>query len=95
MCSYCSTYVIEDLFHIIMQCPFNEAKMKLTLKCISDIDVKIKTAFEESSNEVFNWLIGKYIPNIDRNMMHKVWVISGGDVVNIYKRICRKIVGVG
>ena len=28
MCSNCSMYVVEDLFHIIMQCTFNEGKMK-------------------------------------------------------------------
>ena len=57
--------------------------------------VSIKTAFEENPSEVFNWLIGKDIPNIDRDMMHKVWVISGGEIVNIYRRICRERSGVG
>ena len=95
MCSNCSMYVVEDLFHIIMQCPFNEMSMKLTLLRIPDIDTSIRVAFEESPNEVFNWMIGKDIPNIDPKMMHKVWMISGVEIANIYKRICGERSGVG
>ena len=95
MCSNCSMYVVEDLFHIIMQCPANDGMMKPTFKAILDIDDIIKTTFEENPSEVFNWLIGKDIPNIDRALMHKVWAISGGGIVNIYRRICRERSGVG
>ena len=95
MCSNCSMYVTEDLFHILMQCPHNEKSMKRTFFRIIDIDPCIKAAFEGSPNEVFNWMIGKEIPNVDRNLMHKVWMISGGEIVNIYKRICRERSGVG
>ena len=78
-----------------MQCPFNEISMKRLLLCITDIDICIRTAFEGSPNEVFNWMIGKDIPNVDRKLMHKVWMISGGEIANIYKRICRERSGVG
>ena len=40
-------------------------KMAHTLRRITDLDNDIKVAFEENPEEVFNWLIGENIPNVD------------------------------
>ena len=95
VCSNCDMFVIEDLFHVIMQCPHNEEKMRVAQHSIIAIDVMIKVAFKESPDQVFNWLIGKDIPCVDRGMMYKVWAISGECISGIYKQICRVRSGIG
>ena len=90
MCSNCDMFITEDLFHVIMQCPYTEEKMRVTQQSIIAIDVTIKEAFKESPDQVFNWLIGKDIPYVDRGMMYKVWAISGESISGIYKQICRE-----
>ena len=88
-------FVTEDLFHIIMQCPYNEEKMSDTLKRITDLGTNVKDAFKGRPEEVFNWLIGKVIPNIDNDTMQKVRIIAGTDISIIYRRICNERSGVG
>ena len=94
-CSYCDQYVLEDLFHVVMQCPRNEVTRTTMINSITDIDGVFRTAFEENPHEVFNWLIGKDIPNISRDLLHKMWLISGKSIDKIYSQICKDRVGIG
>ena len=95
MCPNCDMFITEDLFHIIMQCPYNEVKISETLKRITDLGTDVKDAFKEKPEEVFNWLIGKSIPNIDTDTMQKIRIIAGTDISFIYWRICIERSGVG
>ena len=95
MCSKCDMFVTEDLFHIIMQCPSNAEKMAETQRRIIDLDSNLKTAFEESPEEVFNWLIGKNIPNIDIDILQKMRIIAGTEICHIYRLLCKERSGVG
>ena len=58
-------------------CPNNEVNKCSVISSIMDLDSDIKSAFEEKIHDVFNWLIGKEIPNINRDLLQ--------DVVNIRK----------
>ena len=95
MCSNCDLYLVEDLYHIIMQCPSTEAYMNDMLKNIVDIDESIKSEFENNPSEVFGWLIGKNIPNVGRDIMYRVWLVSGEFIANKYNQICKERSGIG
>ena len=94
-CTYCNQYLVEDLFHVVMQCPRNEMTRMTMINCITDIDEAIRTAFEGEPNEVFNWLVGKEIPTINRDLLHKMWLISGKSIDRIYSQICKDREGIG
>ena len=68
------------------------SEMMLNITCISET---IKGEFERNPSEVFGWLIGKDIPNIDREVMYKVWIISSEFIANTYNQICKDRSGIG
>ena len=88
-------YLVEDLYHIIMQCPNNEAYMRDMLNSIVDIDESIRSEFENKPSEVFSWLIGKSIPNVSNEFMFRVWLVAGEFISYKYSQICRERTGVG
>ena len=69
--------------------------MAHTLRRITDLDNDIKVAFEENPEEVFNWLIGENIPNVDTDTLQKMRIISGTEICLIYKYLCKERSGVG
>ena len=60
-----------------------------------DLDPIIKRSFEEKPHEVFNWLIGKDIPTVDRKVLYNMWLISGKSIDKRYSLICKDREGVG
>ena len=94
-CTYCDQYITENLFHVVMQCPIYEADRDLMIRSIMDLDPIIKRSFEEKPHEVFNWLIGKDIPAVDRKVLYNMWLISGKSIDKRYSLICKDREGVG
>ena len=95
ICPYCDLYIVEDLYHVVMQCPGSETHMREMLDKITRINETIKSEFERNPNEVFAWLIGKDAPNIGREDMYKVWIISSEFIAKKYNQICKDRSGIG
>ena len=96
-CSDCDLFQVEDLFHVIMQCPGKDKLRRDMYLELTQVNDQLEEIFADKPQDVFGWLIGKPIESLDRYDMHNVWLISGKYICEMYKQICMKKdkVGVG
>ena len=96
-CSECELFQIEDLFHVIMQCPSKDKLRRDMYLELAQVNNQIEEIFADNTQDVFGWLIGKPIESFDRYNMHNVWLISGKYIYEMYMQICMKKdkVGIG
>ena len=78
-----------------MQCPYFEGERDEMCKEIFKTCPNVELAFNDSPANVFAWLLGRQIENIDYNEMCDMWRISGSQIYNIYKTVVRSRAGVG
>ena len=95
MCAECDLYIKEDLFHMVMQCPTTEEARILMYEDIFAIDNRLKEIFADKQSDVFNWLIGKTIPAVGRELMYLIWITAGRHICDMYRQKCRNKTGIG
>ena len=94
-CELCTLYNIEDIFHILMQCPHFEECRKRMYNHIYRVDAKLEETFREHPGEVFPWLLGKEIDGYEHDTMYMVWVISGNAINDMYTQVLSMRTGIG
>ena len=95
ICHECNLGTLETIFHVIMQCPANEQNTTQMFNDIKAIDNDFDDRSRQAPGEVFYWIMGKNIPDIDVETMTNIWVTAGMHISAIYKAILRKKVGIG
>ena len=86
--------MIEDLYHVVMQCPDTKHLRDDMINRIYEIDPIIERNFHLHPSEVVNWMIGKEIPDVEKETMYKVWQVSGVYINEMYTRKCMMKTGV-
>ena len=94
-CVKCDSFCIEDIFHIIMQCPgYHEERTTMYNKKLNECR-KAKVVFEENCEHVVYYLLGRDIPTLDDDEMISVWRISGNMITQMYRKAIADRIGVG
>ena len=94
-CSNCDMCLPEDLYHILMQCPFNRTDVDSLMRNITSRYDNVNRAFVNEPGEVFYWLLGKPIPNIEIDQMNDVRILAGTGISKIYRKVLMTRTGVG
>ena len=94
-CELCESYAPEDIFHILMQCPFFEEQRRLMYEKIYLVRPQAQRVFEENPPNVFAWLLGKNIDGLNPEDMHEVWEVSGYMINSMYTQVVKMRKGVG
>ena len=94
-CSECDLCALEDLHHIVMQRPSTELTRARMFDSLMQIYNRIDDICKDSPGEVFNWLIGKENPTINRSLMFDFWETSGKHICEMYYQTCRNTTGIG
>ena len=94
VCSLCNLYLLEDVFHITMQCPGTQHlrnEMQAELAFHPDIDQILR----EHEQDTMSIYLGKYPAECDYNVMEKLWCITGRHISGLYKFVlsCRQGIG--
>ena len=76
-CENCYMYVVEDMHHLLMQCPHFHDRRQQMLERIYENAPEVEEIFANDPPKVFAWLLGKEIPRCPPNAMLEVWRISG------------------
>ena len=94
VCSLCNLYLLEDVFHVTMQCPGTQHlrnEMHAELALHPDIDQVLR----EHEQDTMSIYLGKYPAECDYNVMEKLWCITGRPISGLYKFVlsCRQGIG--
>ena len=93
-CTNCDQYCVEDIVHIIMQCPYyqrdrDEMYDEMYNKCPNAMNVLDKESFN-----VAYYLLGKKMDSIDDNEMY-FWCLAGNAISKMYRKAIASRTGVG
>ena len=94
-CLKCDLYCIEDITHIIMQCPcYHDERVEMYNKIYKECP-KAKEVFEGNRENTIYYLLGRDIPSFEYKEMLSLWCISGNMVTKMYKKAIADRIGVG
>ena len=69
MCQECDVGIVESTKYLVMQCSVNEKAKEIMYREICTIDSNFDDRALETPGQVFYWLLGKLIPNMDEEKM--------------------------
>ena len=95
MCSECDMYVLENIYHLVMQCPMHENDRVTMYDALYDFDPSLRDRFSDSPEKVLYWLLGREIDGENDAYMIEFWRISGNAICNMYRKVCGSRTGVG
>ena len=95
MCSECDMYVLENIVHLVMQCPMHENDRVIMYGALYDFDPSLIGMFSDSPEKILYWLLGREIDGKSEAYMFGFWCISGNAIFNMYRKVCASRTGVG
>ena len=94
-CVMCNMYCIEDIVHIVNQCPFYHTERIKMYEEIHRKCLNVKRIFDENAGDILYYLLGRAIPRIEEEEMMQLWSISGTFVCKMYNKAVSNNTGVG
>ena len=94
-CIMCSMYCIEDIIHILTQCPYYHDDRNKMYEEIFKRCPNARRTFEGNTKDVPYYLLGQRIPEWDDEEMLCLWCISGSMICDMYNKAIANRVGVG
>ena len=91
ICSRCDLFEVENVSHILLHCPKNQAVM-------IDLQNELYNICPRLFNidpDMLNIILGKNVPSIDFETMVEVWIAAGKAVSRIYFEILKSREGIG
>ena len=93
-CIMCDHYCIEDIRHILIQCPYyhverSEMYEEIFIKCPN-----AKRIFEQNRENAIFFLLGREIPFLGEEEMYTLWCISGKMISKMYKKAVTDRLGI-
>ena len=94
-CELCDLYVVENIFHLLMQCPGMHDEQEAMYDQIYRNAPEIRKIFTDEPSNVFFWLLGRNIPDISKNDHIALRRIAGRWIYRIYYKAVQNRSGVG
>ena len=94
-CIQCDMFCVEDIVHVIFQCPFYNPERCRMYDEIYKICPNAKRLCENNVELFPYFLLGRRIPGMEENEMLWFWSISGVFVNTMYKKAISSRKGIG
>ena len=95
VCDQCELFAIENVKHMLMQCPsMEDDRVQLSRKLYS-IDPSIEERMKNEPQNVFTWMLGGYIEGMDIELMTRFWITSGYAINKMYRKVTKGRDGIG
>ena len=94
-CPNCDMYLVENVFHVVMQCPMHATERRLMYTRLYEYDPLLENLVTDNPSEVFYWSIGGEIPDMCEEYMYGFWCITGQAIYGMYRKICGARQGIG
>ena len=88
MCSECDMYVVENIYHLVMQCPIHEGDRVLMYDALYNYDPQLRGIFRTSPEKILFWLLGMEINDTSEAYVTTAYVII--TVYVIFNRLRNK-----
>ena len=77
-------FEIENINHILMQCPAVEAQRTDMYHALYSLDARIEPLMENNPSLVLGWLLGGAIDVLNEQVMSEFWITSGSAIYHMY-----------
>ena len=94
-CTNCDLYCIEDVCHIVTQCPFYQDDREMMYDEIFRRCPSVKDVLREDHSNILYYLLGKKIKVVGDEEMLCFWCISGNAISRMYRKAVASRTGVG
>ena len=94
-CTKCDQYCIEDIVHVVYQCPYSQPSMNELYDEIFTKCTNARPIFEENPADVIYYLLGMNIPGLHERDTIDLWTMSGNAICKIYRMLTMDRKGVG
>ena len=84
-CHRCDLSVLENPWHIVMQCPFCDTYRDDMYSEVARLNDEVVNDVMNDPANVYSILMGKHPPNVSMADMMKIWSISGKHICRMYK----------
>ena len=95
MCTNCDLGVVENMYHMIMQCPYTEDVRVSMYKEIEKGAVDFSTRMISNPPSAFAWLVGKTMEDMDIDTICRGLEIAGLHIGIMYRRVINSRKGIG
>ena len=86
MCNRCDLGAIENIFHLIMQCPFYVDERVMMYRQLEELGTDAVKAVLDDPPNIFHILMGKHPDHLSFESMVEIWLISGHYISQMYSR---------
>ena len=83
-CERCDMSELENIRHLIMQCPAYEVSRIQMYNDLYGIGNNVRECIESSPAEVLSWILGGRIEGVEEQDMIDFWCITGKYVCKMY-----------
>ena len=83
-CTMCDMFVLEDIRHLVMQCPATQDMRSYMFKDINNWVPGFDALCREHPDDILVWLLGGQVPTVDLDVMETLWQISGTYIAMMY-----------
>ena len=94
-CSKCDMFCIEDILHIVTQCPHYSNDQISMYEEIYRKCPNMKRIFEEYTESIPYFLLGREVPSCSNEEMVCLWKISGNAIASMYNKAISDKTGIG
>ena len=94
-CINCDLYCIEDVCHIVTQCPFYQDDREMMYDEIFRRCPSVKDALSDDHSNILYYLLGKKIKVLGDEEMLCFWCISGNAISRMHRKAVASRTGVG
>ena len=95
MCTNCDLGVVENVYHMIMQCPFTEDIRKSMFGVMDTNVAEFSSRIKDNPSNTVAWLLGKTMEDIETHTMCTGLEIPGRHICIMYRRVINSRKGIG
>ena len=86
ICTKCELGILEDIKHLLMQCPYYTEERKQLQHSIQLIGTELSDRIINDPPNYFNTIMGKQPEDTDFQEMIAIWLMTGDHISRLYKR---------
>ena len=86
ICTKCELGILEDIKHLLMQCPYYTEERAQLQNSIQLIGTELSDRIINDPLNYFNTIMGKQPEGTDFREMITIWLMTGEHISRLYKR---------
>ena len=95
MCTNCEMGVVENVYHMVLQCPFTEDIRRAMFDDMASYVTEFSNRVKDNPSNTLAWLLGRTMEEIEAHTMCTGLEISGSHIYSMYRRVINSRKGIG